>query len=198
MSQIAAALQVRGVSETASPWALDGAHSSAHFTVRHMMISNVRGEFSRVSGNVLLDPVDVTRSQIEVHIETASINTREEKRDEHLRSADFFDVAKHPKITFRSKRIVAKGDAEYQVTGDLSIRGVTRDVTFAVEGPTPVVKDPWGNLRVGITATAKINRRDFGLVWNALVEGGGLMVGEEIRIELDAELVRAASPKADA
>lgn len=198
MSQIAAALQVRGVSETASPWALDGAHSSAHFTVRHMMISNVRGEFSRVSGNVLLDPVDVTRSQIEVHIETASINTREEKRDEHLRSADFFNVAKHPKITFRSKRIVAKGDAEYQVTGDLSIRGVTRDVTFAVEGPTPVVKDPWGNLRVGITATAKINRRDFGLVWNALVEGGGLMVGEEIRIELDAELVRAASPKADA
>jgi len=198
MSQIAAALQVRGVSETASPWALDGAHSSAHFTVRHMMISNVRGEFSRVSGNVLLDPVDVTRSQIEVHIETASINTREEKRDEHLLSADFFDVAKHPKITFRSKRIVAKGDAEYQVTGDLSIRGVTRDVTFAVEGPTPVVKDPWGNLRVGITATAKINRRDFGLVWNALVEGGGLMVGEEIRIELDAELVRAASPKADA
>jgi polyisoprenoid-binding protein YceI len=198
MSHIAAALQSQGVSATAVPWTLDTAHTNAHFTVRHMMISNVRGEFSNVSGNVLLDPSDVTRSRVDVEIETASLSTRDEKRDAHLRSADFFDAEKHPKITFRSNRIVAKGEGESQVTGDLTIHGVTREITFAVEGPTPVVKDPWGNLRIGVTATAKINRKDFGLVWNALVEGGGVLVGEEVRIELDAELVRTAEQKAGA
>ncbi len=198
MSHIAAALQAQGVPVTASPWSIDPAHSNAHFTVRHMMISNVRGEFSLVSGNVQLDPADVTRTQIEVEIKAASINTREEKRDAHLRSADFFDVEKYPDITFRSKRIVAKGEGDFQVLGDLTIHGVTREVTFAVEGPTPVVKDPWGNLRIGITANAKINRKDFGLVWNALVEGGGVMVGEDVKIELDAELVRTAPQKASA
>ena len=198
MSHIAPALQEQGVQATASPWTLDSSHSNAHFAVRHLMISNVRGEFSRVSGSVLLDPSDVTRSQIDVEIEAASINTRELKRDEHLRSADFFDTAKHPKITFRSKRIAAKGEGEYQVTGDLTIHGVTRETAFAVEGPTPVVKDPWGNLRIGVTATAKINRKDFGLGWNALMDGGGLIVGEEVRIELDAELIHSAAQKAGA
>ena len=198
MSHIAPALQAQGVPVTASPWSIDPAHSNAHFTVRHMMISNVRGEFSLVSGNVQLDPSDVTRTQIDVEIKAASINTREEKRDAHLRSADFFDVEKYPDITFRSKRIVAKGEGDFQVLGDLTIHGVTREVAFAVEGPTPVVKDPWGNLRIGITANAKINRKDFGLVWNALVEGGGVLVGEEVKIELDAELVRTAEQKASA
>jgi polyisoprenoid-binding protein YceI len=163
-----------------------------------MMISNVRGEFSLVSGNVQLDPADVTRTQIEIEIKAASINTREEKRDAHLRSPDFFDVEKYPDIIFRSKRIVAKGDGDFQVLGDLTIHGVTRETTFAVEGPTPVVKDPWGNLRIGITANAKINRKDFGLGWNALIEGGGVMVGEDVKIELDAELVRTAPQKASA
>jgi polyisoprenoid-binding protein YceI len=198
MSHIASALQAQGVPVTASPWSVDPSHSNAHFTVRHMMISNVRGEFSLVSGNVQLDPADVTRTQIEIEIKAASINTREEKRDAHLRSPDFFDVEKYPDIIFRSKRIVAKGDGDFQVLGDLTIHGVTRETTFAVEGPTPVVKDPWGNLRIGITANAKINRKDFGLGWPALIEGGGVMVGEDVKIELDAELVRTAPQKASA
>jgi polyisoprenoid-binding protein YceI len=179
-------------SKSTSEWQLDPAHSAAHFSVRHLMISNVRGEFSKLSGNILLDSDDPTRSAVEVSMETASINTREPQRDEHLRSADFFDVANHPTITFRSKTITADGPEHFKLAGDLTIRGVTKDVTFDVEGPTPAVKDPWGNVRAGVTATAKINRKDFGLVWNALVEGGGVMVGDQVSITLEAELVQKA------
>lgn len=184
-----------GATQTTQPveWQIDPAHAAAHFSVRHLMISNVRGEFSKLSGTAVIDPADLTKSSVEVNIETASINTREPQRDEHLRSADFFDVANHPKMTFRSKRI-APGDAgDYKLTGDLTIRGVTKEATFDVEPPTPAVKDPWGNIRMGITATAKINRKDFGLVWNALTEGGGVMVGDTISITVDAELIREAS-----
>jgi polyisoprenoid-binding protein YceI len=184
-----------GTSPTTKPiqWQIDPAHSAAHFSVRHLMISNVRGEFSKLSGNVSTDPADLTKSTVEVSLETASINTREAQRDEHLRSADFFDVANHPAITFRSNRIAAAGPEHFKLTGDLTIRGVTREVTFNVEGPTPAVKDPWGNVRAGITATTKINRKDFGLVWNALVEGGGVMVGDEVSITIEAELIQKAS-----
>lgn len=174
-------------------WQLDPAHSAAHFSVRHMMISNVRGELSKLTGNVVLDPADLTQSTVEVSIDTASINTREPQRDEHLRSADFFDVANHPQMTFRSKKIAKAGPDHFKVTGDLTIRGVAREETFDVEGPTPPVKDPWGNVRAGITATAKIKRKDFGLTWNALVEGGGVMVGDEISITIEAELVQKAA-----
>ena len=154
------------------------------------MISNVRGEFSKLSGSVLLDPADLTRSTVEVSLETVSVNTREPQRDEHLRSADFLDVANHPTMAFRSKKIVSAGADHFKVTGDLTIRGVTKEVTFHVEGPTPAVKDPWGNVRAGVEATTKINRKDFGLVWNALIEGGGFVVGDEVSVTIEAELVQ--------
>src|ERR1039458_9547290 len=168
-------------------WQIDPAHSAAYFSVRHLMISNVRGEFSKLSGSVLLDPADLTRSTVEVSLETASVSTREPQRDEHLRSADFFDVANYPAMTFRSKQIAAAGPEHFKLTGDLTIRGVTKEVTFDVEGPTPSVKDPWANVRVGVAATAKISRKDFGLVWNALIEGGGVVVGDEVSITIAAE-----------
>jgi polyisoprenoid-binding protein YceI len=156
------------------------------------MISNVRGEFSKVSGNVVLDPSDLTKSSVEVIVDATTIDTREPQRDEHLRSADFLDVANHPSITFRSKQITAAGAGRFKVTGDLTIRGVTRTVTFDVDGPTPPVKDPWGNVRAGVSATAKINRKDFGLVWNALTEAGGVVVGDEVSITFEAELIQKA------
>jgi polyisoprenoid-binding protein YceI len=174
-------------------WQIDPVHSAAHFSVRHLMISNVRGEFSKLTGNVILDSADLTRSSVDVSVETGSINTREPQRDEHLRSADFLDVANHPTMTFKSRRIEATGTEDFKLTGELTIRGVNREVTFDVEGPSPAVKDPWGNLRAGVTATAKINRKDFGLVWNALVEGGGVMVGDEVKITIEAELIQKAA-----
>jgi polyisoprenoid-binding protein YceI len=179
-------------SQTTQPteWKIDPAHSAAHFSVRHLMISNVRGEFTKVSGKASLNPANPANCTIDVEIDAASLNTREPQRDEHLRSADFFDVAKYPKLTFRSKHIEKLGDEHYKVTGDLTIHGVTRDVVLDVEGPTPPVKDPWGNTRVGIAGTAKLNRKDFGLVWNALTETGGVMVGDEIKIDIEAELIQ--------
>jgi len=174
-------------------WTIDPAHSAAHFSVRHLMISNVRGEFSKLSGNVLIDPIDPARSSVEVNMETSSVNTREPQRDEHLRSADFFDVANHPAIMFKSKKIVATGGDRYKLTGDLTIRGTSKEVTFDVEGPTPSVKDPWGNVRAGVSAHAKINRKDFGLVWNALTEAGGVVIGDEISVTIEAELIQKAA-----
>jgi polyisoprenoid-binding protein YceI len=185
---------VTAVAQSTKPteWKLDPAHSAAHFSVRHLMISNVRGEFTKIGGSVLLNPGDLTKSSVDVTIEAASLSTREPQRDEHLRSADFFDVAKYPTLTFRSKRIEKDGEEYFKVTGDLTIHGVTKDVTFAIEGPTPSVKDPWGNIRAGITGTTKINRKDFGLVWNGLTETGGVMVGDEVKINIEAELIQQA------
>jgi polyisoprenoid-binding protein YceI len=174
-------------------WKIDPVHSAAHFSVRHLMISNVRGEFTQISGAAVLDPADLTKSSIEVTINSASLNTREPQRDEHLRSADFFDVANHPTITFRSKKIAKATDEFYKLTGDLTIRGTTKEVVLDVEGPTPPVKDPWGNIRVGVTATTKLNRKDFGLAWNALTETGGLVVGDEVKIEIETELIQQAA-----
>jgi polyisoprenoid-binding protein YceI len=185
---------VTAISQSATTqWQIDPAHSAAHFSVRHLMISNVRGEFSKLSGSVLLDPAELTQSTVEVNLETASINTREPQRDEHLRSADFLDVANYPAMTFRSKQIAAAGPDHFKLTGDLTIRGVTKEVSFNVEGPTPSMKDPWGNVRAGIVATTKISRKDFGLVWNTLIEGGGVVVGGEVSITIEAELVQRAS-----
>jgi len=183
---------VTAVAQSTKPteWKLDPAHSAAHFSVRHLMISNVRGEFTKIGGSVLLNPADLTKSSVDVTIEAASLSTREPQRDEHLRSADFFDVAKYPTLTFRSKRIEKLGEEFFKVTGDLTIHGVTKEVTFDIEGPTPSVKDPWGNVRAGITGTTKINRKDFGLVWNALTESGGVMVGDEVKINIEAELIQ--------
>ena len=173
-------------------WQIDPAHSAAHFSVRHLMISNVRGEFTKLSGSALLNPADPAKASVEVTIEAASVNTREPQRDEHLRSADFFDVAKYPSLTFRSKRVEALGAENFKLTGDLTIHGVTKEVTFDLEGPTASVKDPWGNIRAGVTASAKINRKDFGVAWNALTETGGLVVGDEVKITVEAELIQQA------
>jgi polyisoprenoid-binding protein YceI len=138
-----------------------------------------------------LDDADVTNSRAEATIQVASINTREPQRDAHLKSADFFDAEKFPTLSFTSTRIARGGDGELEVTGDLTIRGVSRTVVFHVEGLTAPTKDPWGNTRVGLSATTKINRRDFGLNWNAALEAGGFLVGEEVTITLDVELVKA-------
>jgi polyisoprenoid-binding protein YceI len=186
---------VTGTSPATQPaqWQIDPAHSAAHFSVRHLMISNVRGEFTKVSGSAVLDPSDPAKSTVEVSIDTSSIDTRELQRDEHLRSADFFDVANHPTITFRSKKITPAGQDRFKVAGDLTIRGTTREVTFDVEGPVKPVKDPWGSIRTGVSATAKINRKDFGLVWNALTEAGGMVVGDEVSLTFEAELIQKAA-----
>ena len=172
-------------------WKLDPAHSVAEFKVRHMMIANVKGQFTAITGAMTLDPNDVTRSRIEASADAASINTRDAQRDGHLKSPDFFDVEKYPNLTFASTRVQREDEGQLKVIGDLTIHGVTREVTFDVDGPTPPHKDPWGNTRIGVTAAAKINRRDFGLNWNTALEAGGVLVGEEVTITVVLELVQA-------
>lgn len=186
------AVQAPVQSTQASRWTIDPAHSAAHFSVRHLMISNVRGEFTKITGTAVIDPANPGKSSVEVTIDANSINTREPQRDDHLRSADFFDVANFPALSFRSTRIEAQGAEELKLTGDLTIHGVTKEVTFNVEGPTPEIKDPWGNVRAGITAATKISRKDFGLTFNALTDTGGVVVGDEVKITLEAELIRQA------
>lgn len=172
-------------------WNIDPAHSVAEFKVKHMMISNVKGQFAKVSGKLTLDESELANSRIEARIEAASIETRDAQRDAHLKSPDFFDVEKFPTLSFKSTRISLVRDGELAVEGDLTIRGVTRKVTFQVEGPTPPAKDPWGNTRVGVSATTKINRKDFGLTWNAALETGGILVGDEVTITLDVQFIKA-------
>ena len=179
------------VQTSTTTWNIDPAHSIAEFKVKHMMISNVKGRFSKFSGALFFDESDLGNSRVEVSIEAASIQTGEDQRDAHLKSADFFDVEKFPTLTFKSKGIRIVRDGELSVEGDLTIHGVTRKVSFAVEGPTPPTKDPWGNTRVAISATTKINRKDFGLTWNAALETGGILVGEEVTITLDTQFVKA-------
>lgn len=174
---------------TASTWVIDPDHSHIGFKIRHMMVSNVRGDFGTFSGTVEIDEKNITRSTTQVNIDTASINTGVEKRDAHLRSADFFDVATFPTMTFNSKKVEKTADG-IKVTGDLTLHGVTRDVVLNVEGPTNAFKDPWGNTRRGATATTTINRKDFGLNWNSVIESGGLLVGEEVTIILEVELIK--------
>jgi polyisoprenoid-binding protein YceI len=174
-----------------STWNLDPIHSRAEFKVKHMMISNVKGHFTGLSGKLALDQADLTRSQIEATIDAATIDTSDPQRDAHLKSADFFDVEKFPALSFRSTRVLSRGAGELAVEGDLTIHGVTRKVTFAVEGPTSPAKDPWGNTRIGLSATAKINRKDYGLTWNAALETGGILVGDDVTITLDVQFVKA-------
>jgi len=173
-------------------YTIDTAHSGAHFTVRHMMVSNVRGEFGKVSGKVVWDPSNPGASRVEAVIDANSINTREPKRDAHLKSADFFDTAKFPTITFKSKKVWNEG-GRLKVAGDLTIRGVTREVVLDVEGPTPEIKDMRGGFRAGATATTKLNRKDFGLTWNRAIETGGVVVGDEVAVTIDVALVRPGS-----
>lgn len=168
-------------------WEIDPAHSSVQFSVRHMMVSNVRGEFRKVSGTVRGDEKDPTHAQVEATIDTDSIDTRNEKRDTHLKSPDFLDTAKFPTMTFRSKRIEKTGEGRYRVTGDLTLHGVTREVALDVEGPSAPMKDPMGKVRTGAQATAKLNRQDFGIAWSKALDGGGVMVGDEVDVTIDVE-----------
>jgi len=172
---------------------IDPAHSSAHFSVRHMMISNVKGEFTKVSGSVTFDPANPSASKVEAVIDVSSLHTRDEQRDGHLKSPDFLDAANHPEIRFVSTGVEAHGEGEHHVKGDLTIHGITKQVTLDVEGPTPEVKDPWGNVKAGATATTKINRKDFGLNWNVALEAGGILVGEDVSISLELELTKRAA-----
>jgi len=174
-----------------STWNIDPVHSVAEFKVKHMMISNVKGQFHKVSGVLTLDEQDVTKSQVEASIDAGSLNTRDDQRDAHLKSPDFFHVESHPTLSFKSTAIKRTGDGELAVTGDLTIRGVSHIVVFSVEGPTPPAKDPWGNTRLGLAATTKINRKDFGLTWNAALETGGILVGDEVTITLDVQFIKA-------
>lgn len=174
-----------------STWNLDPVHSVAEFKVKHMMISNVKGQFANVTGVLTLDESDPTNSTIEASIEAASVNTRDAQRDTHLKSEDFFHAERFPKLSFKSTRITRTGNGDLAVAGDLTIRGVTRNVVFTVEGPTPPAKDPWGNTRLGLSATTKINRKDFGLTWNAALEAGSILVGEDVTITLDVQFVKA-------
>jgi polyisoprenoid-binding protein YceI len=175
----------------ATTWNIDPAHSSAEFKVKHMMISNVKGQFAKVTGTLTLDESDLSKSRVEALIEAASLETRDAQRDAHLKSADFFHVEKFPTLTFKSTAIRLVRAGELAIEGDLTIRDATRKVVFEVEGPTPPAKDPWGNTRIAVSATTKISRKDFGLTWNAALEGGGILVGDEVTITLDVQFVKA-------
>lgn len=177
----------------AADYVIDPSHTSVGFTVRHLMVTKVRGSFEKVSGTVKYDPNEPEKIVIDATIDAASINTGEAKRDEHLRSPDFFDVAKHPTLTFKSKKAKVLGKGKLEVIGDLTIRGVTKEVTLQVEGLDQEIKDPWGNVRRGATATTRINRKDFGLAWNQVLETGGVMVGEDVDIQIDVQLIRQAA-----
>jgi polyisoprenoid-binding protein YceI len=175
-----------------STYQIDPAHTSAQFKVRHMMIANVKGEFDKVSGTVNFDPANPAASTIEASIDVASVSTRDEQRDAHLKSADFFDVEKFPAITFKSKKVTAAGEDSFTVAGDLTIHGVTKEVELHVEELTEEAKDPWGNSRRGATARARIHRKDFGMIFNVALEAGGFLVGEDVDLTIDVELIRQA------
>lgn len=173
----------------AQSWEIDSNHSSAQFSVRHIMISNVKGEFTKVSGKAIYDPKNLAGASLEATIDASSITTREPRRDNHLRSAEFLDVAKFPVITFKSSKFV-KTTAGLSILGDLTIRGVTKPVTLTVDGPTGEVNDPKSGPKIGASATTKINRKEFGMLYNAVVEAGSFVVGDDVTITLDVELLK--------
>lgn len=173
-----------------SKWMLDPAHSSVDFSVKHMMIANVKGTFNQFDATIEADPDDLTSASIELNIDLASVDTRNEDRDNHLRSADFFNVEKNPKMTFTTTNIERKGEGEYNVTGNLTIAGVTKSETISVTYEGSGV-DPWGNVKVGFTADGSLNRSDYGLTWNSALETGGVLVGDKIKISLDIQASKA-------
>ena len=181
------ALLLFGSAALAAPWSLDPAHSRVGFVVRHMMVSNVEGRFHDVKAAVDLDEKDLTKSTIEVTIAANSIDTEQADRDKHLKSPDFFDVAKFPSISFKSTKLIKAGKGKYKVTGDLTIRGIAKPVTLDVTISEPVA-NPWGKTIRGIEATGKISRHDFGIDWNKTLDKGGLLVGDEVKLDIQGEL----------
>ena len=188
VSAIALLTSLSALAQT-STWNIDPAHSTAQFTVRHLAISNVTGNFTKVTGSVVLNEKDITQSQVSASIDVSSVDTRVEARDKDLKSPNFFDVEKYPTIDFKSKRIVS-GGGKLQMIGDLTIHGTTREITLDVDGPTPELADPWGNSRRGISATTTINRKDFNLMYNNLLKTGEAVVGDNVKIQIDAEMVK--------
>ena len=180
----------------ADTWLIDPAHTTVEFSVRHMMISNVKGRFNKVSGTISAEGTNPKSVAIDAVIDASSIDTRVDKRDQHLKSPEFLDVAKYPTITFKSKGAEAAGEGKWKIKGDLTIHGVTREVILDVDGPTPSIKDPMGNQRVGASATTRINRKDFGLTWNKMLEAGGALVGDEVTISIDIEAIHKSAPMA--
>lgn len=177
------------------PWQIDSAHSQIQFSARHMMISNVRGLFEGFTGSVEFDEQDPTRSSVEIQIDAASVNTKEPQRDTHLRSADFLDAEQYPHLSFKSKRVEKRDDTRGRIVGDLTIRGVTNEVVLDVEYAGQA-KSPWGTVSAGFSATTKINRKDWGLVWNGVLETGGVLVGDQVNISIELEAVKVEAPVA--
>jgi polyisoprenoid-binding protein YceI len=182
-------------SAATSTWELDPRHTAAQFSVRHLAISTVRGGFSNVTGTVVYDDKDVSKSSVDVTIDVSTVDTREPNRDKDLKSDHFFDLEHYPTMTFRSKKVEQAGVGKLKVTGDLTIHGVTKEVVLDVDGPTAPVKDPWGNQRAAINATTKINRQDYGVKWNAMMDNGGVVVGDDVSINIDAEMVQKGPAK---
>lgn len=182
-------LLVLSAAAQTSTWNIDPNHSTAQFTVRHLAISNVSGAFTKVTGNVVLNEKDITQSQVNATIDASSVDTRVPNRDQDLRSPNFLDVEKYPTLEFKSKRLVKNGD-KLQLVGDLTLHGTTREVTLDVDGPTPELADPWGNVRRGFSATTTINRKDFGVVWNNTLKTGEAVVGDNVKIQIDVEIVK--------
>jgi len=194
---VAAAVAVLSFPSAAatSTWQIDPQHSSAQFSVRHLGISTVRGAFSKVTGTIVLDETDIAKSTVNVTIDVSTVDTREPNRDNDLRSDKFFDVAHYPSMTFKSKKVEQVAPGKLKVTGDLTIRGTTKEVILDVDGPTAPVKDPGGHQRAAVNATTKINRQDFGVKWNATMDNGGVVVGDEVPITIDVEMVKQAAAK---
>lgn len=173
-------------------WVVDSVHTNVDFAVRHMMINNVKGNFGKFEGTLQYDPKNIEKTTVEGKIDTASINTENAKRDEHLRSPDFFDVAAHPTMTFKSTKVVKDGKKGYAIVGKLTIRGVTKEVKLPVEFSGPV-KDPWGNERIGFSASTTLNRQDFGISWNQTLDRGGVVVGDEVKVSIEGEAIKQAA-----
>jgi polyisoprenoid-binding protein YceI len=190
-----AAVLAMTASAGTTTWQIDPKHSDAQFAVTHLMISTVRGEFHSINGTIVFDDKDVSKSSVNVTIDATTVDTREPDRDKHLKSPDFFDVAKFPTFTFKSTKVEQAGEGKLKVTGDLTIRGVTKSVVLDVEGPKPAIKDPWGLTRSAVTATTKINRKDFGVSWAGKLDTGGAVVGDDVNITLDVEMTQPAAAK---
>jgi polyisoprenoid-binding protein YceI len=178
----------------AATYQLDPVHSSIQFKIRHLTVSNVTGTFNKIKGSATMEGEDPATLKVQVAIEASSVDTGNEKRDQHLKTPDFLDVAKYPTITFVSKKVVKGDPGKMKITGDLTIHGVTREITVDLEGPTSEVTDPWGGFRRGATGTARIDRRDFGITWNTALDSGGMLVGNEVTIYVEVEWVKKPLP----
>jgi len=190
LSTALAAVLSLPVAAATTTWQIDPAHTAAQFAVKHLMISTVRGQFKGVTGTVNWEDQDISKSTVDVTIDAKTVDTSEPQRDNDLRSEKFFEVAKYPTITFKSKKVEPISAGKLKVTGDLTIHGVTKEVVLDVEGPTAPIKDPWGNTRVALNATTKVNRQDYGVKWNANMDGGGVVVGDDVNITIDLEMVK--------